>query len=161
MSKKRSVKVQRIDSDDPFVKYLFPFLVMYSWLHEEEFDEQMATLEADPDGPHSLVYSDIEPFLVMLTVGSSLPLRIALSLRRPLLHSPGVSRSAHADLLLAPIQARSQLHRRHRRGRPRHAGLQIPAPLLALDHVAHYALADSAERPSQAAPRRLLRPFPP
>lgn len=73
MSKKRSVKVQRIDSDDPFVKYLFPFLVMYSWLHEEEFDEQMATLEADPDGPHSLVYSDIDPFLVMLTVGSSLP----------------------------------------------------------------------------------------
>ena len=103
MSKKRSVKVQRIESDDPFVKYLFPLLVMCSWLHEEEFDEQMATLEADPDGPHSLVYSDIEPFLVMLTVGSSLPLRVALSLQRSLLHPPGVSRSAHADLLLVSL----------------------------------------------------------
>ena len=69
MSKKKSVKVQRIQSDDPFVKSFFRSHVTFSWLHEEEFDEQMATLEADPDGPHSLVYSDIEPFLVMLTVG--------------------------------------------------------------------------------------------
>ena len=94
MSKKRSVKVQRIDSDDPFVKYLFPFLVMYSWLHEEEFDEQMATLEADPDGTHSLVYSDIDPFLVMLTVGSSLPLRIALSTKTSSSFSWGISECA-------------------------------------------------------------------
>ena len=41
-----------------------------SWLHEEEFDELMASLEAEAEGPHSLVYSDIEPFLINLTVRS-------------------------------------------------------------------------------------------
>ena len=43
-------------------------ILMVSWLHEEEFDEMMASFEAEAEGLHSLIYPDIEPFLINLSV---------------------------------------------------------------------------------------------
>lgn len=68
VSKKKQVKVQRIQSDDRFVKWFLIWKVMNSWLQEEDFDEVMESLEADPEGIHSLLFSDIEPFLINITV---------------------------------------------------------------------------------------------
>ena len=39
-----------------------------SWLREEDFDELTNTLEATDNSLHSLVYSEIKPMMINLTV---------------------------------------------------------------------------------------------
>lgn len=70
--KKKKVKVQSIQSDDLFNKYIVIFLVFhYSWLHEEEFDDIQSNFdmtEIEENSNTSFSYHDLEHFLITLTV---------------------------------------------------------------------------------------------
>ena len=70
--KKKKVKVQSIQSDDLFNKYIVIFLVFhYSWLHEEEFDDIQSNFdmtEIEENSKTSFSYHDLEHFLITLTV---------------------------------------------------------------------------------------------
>lgn len=80
-SKKQRVRVQRIASDDVFVKLLWCVGISRSWLKDEDFDDITASLE-DDDNKHDFVYSDIQDFLINLTVWLLVFLHLSLLFTR-------------------------------------------------------------------------------